>query len=236
MAVNPKNKEFDVRASIIVYKDGEQHKRLTVDNPVFYPTNKRSVVTIQSIPKQEQNIAFVSGLYCKETLGKELWHLKQITKYGSLNPDRSAKYRDALNYFGLTNIKDFITFHQGGKMILNLQIEIKTVSEDKSDPSVRGKPKQHMTTFRFRVVDGHPDHVESVSIGDWINLDPCGFCVAVPVEKDKPTEDKPTKTKVVKSEDKLREAMSKLTSLLADVYNLPSTDSITLSIKIDKSK
>ena len=108
MAVNPKNKEFDVRASIIVYKDGEQHKRLTVDNPVFYPTNKRSVVTIQSIPKQEQNIAFVSGLYCKETLGKELWHLKQITKYGSLNPDRSAKYRDALNYFGLTNIKDFI--------------------------------------------------------------------------------------------------------------------------------
>lgn len=41
MAIIPKDRQFVVKASIIVYKDGEEHKRLTVDNPVFYSTRKQ---------------------------------------------------------------------------------------------------------------------------------------------------------------------------------------------------
>lgn len=172
MAIIPKNRQFVVKASIIVYKDGEEHKRLTVDNPVFYSSRKQTVVTIQTIPATKGHLYTISGRH-PISLADQLRILKAIVSYANLDPNRSEKYKNALERFGLTNIGDLVATYQTGEQVLNLKIEVKTTSEDKPS-NTRSKSKLHLTTFRFRVMDKHPDFDDAKPLTDWIELDCIG--------------------------------------------------------------
>lgn len=174
MAVLPNGREFDVRASIMLYVDGEEHKRLTVENPVFYSSRNFSLVVMQTLPKAEGHICALCGIH-DPVFKEELRTLKVIVKHAVLNKDIRAKYRDALNYFKIDNIQDLVTTYQDGSRWLNLQIEVKITPEDKINKNVRGPARKHLTIFRFRILNGHPDHADSKPLTDWINLNPCGF-------------------------------------------------------------
>lgn len=233
MVKTTNDKDFDVRASVIVYKDGKQCEKFKMENPVFLTVNKGNFIAIRATPSVSEDYKYLTTTYNVDSLTMNLIHFEQIVKYGSLNPDKCSEYKYALEYFGLTNIKDLLTIYQDGSKWLNLIIEIKSVTEDKTTLSRKAKAKQLLTTFRFRVVDSRPDDVDAKPITDWITIDSCGSHADDDV--DSVNEVKDIKTKV-NTESNVHEAMSKLTSLLADVYSLPSTESITLSIKIDKSK
>lgn len=162
------DRDFYVRAGIKVYKHDIESKRYTVIDPIIYCVGNKQI-QINKIGDNREVVATITGEFTIDSFRDKIKKLKTIVKFANFNSDRNYRYKKALADLNLTDIKSLVKQDTDNKNYLNIQIVIclSTLAN-----SVRSNLM--MSTFKFRVMDDHPDQEKAKPLTFWIDFDSIG--------------------------------------------------------------